>query len=307
MDPVEAEEQQTEPPDEDDEEEGYAEKDPTGRFIRVRRVVGLLLAHRPPHLLLRSYKAFDKLEGVEVAWSQSRINDSVMGCSKKMEQLNTEIQLLGKLRHKNIVKLFASWVDEDKGIVNIVTEYFTSGNLRHECQSMGHIFKNVSHGIKPAALYKVKDVEVRSFIENCLAPASDRIPASDLLRSSFLQKDESLSAPPVSVSLIEIENVSEDGDQSDSFVFRKGEFLLKGHMDVANPVVLSLRFPDPYGGFKTVEFPLDVAKDTGLSVAVEMAEQFELPHGSIEIISELIGAFMLVLIQYWRRSCAAMP
>ncbi|KAK3136177.1 hypothetical protein QOZ80_5BG0429320 [Eleusine coracana subsp. coracana] len=342
-----------------------------------------------------------------------------MGCSKKMEQLNTEIQLLGKLRHKNIVKLFASWVDEDKGIVNIVTEYFTSGNLRQyrkkhkkvdmkamrrwaiqiltgleylhsqkptiihrdlkcdnifingnhgkvkigdfglptfmqqqktqsikgtlefmapelytgnynelvdiyafgmcmlemvtceypysECQSMGHIFKNVSHGIKPAALYKVKDVEVRSFIENCLAPASDRIPASDLLRSSFLQKDESLSAPPVSVSLIEIENVSEDGDQSDSFVFRKGEFLLKGHMDVANPVVLSLRFPDPYGGFKTVEFPLDVAKDTGLSVAVEMAEQFELPHGSIEIISELIGAFMLVLIQYWRRSCAAMP
>jgi hypothetical protein len=34
MDPVEAEEQQTEPPDE--EEEAYAEADPTGRFIRVR-------------------------------------------------------------------------------------------------------------------------------------------------------------------------------------------------------------------------------------------------------------------------------
>ena len=32
MDPVEAEEQQTEPPD----EEAYAEADPTGRFIRVR-------------------------------------------------------------------------------------------------------------------------------------------------------------------------------------------------------------------------------------------------------------------------------
>jgi hypothetical protein len=39
MDPVEAEEQQTEPPDEEEEEEeSYAEKDPTGRFIRVRRV-----------------------------------------------------------------------------------------------------------------------------------------------------------------------------------------------------------------------------------------------------------------------------
>lgn len=53
MDPVDAEEQQTEPPDEDDEEEGFAEKDPTGRFIRVRRV-GLFLPNRPP-VVLRSY------------------------------------------------------------------------------------------------------------------------------------------------------------------------------------------------------------------------------------------------------------
>ncbi|TVU50973.1 hypothetical protein EJB05_02372 [Eragrostis curvula] len=412
MDPVEAEEQQTEPPDEDDEEEGFVEKDPTGRFIRYDEVVGF-------GAVKIVYKAFDKLEGVEVAWSQSQINDSVMGCSTKMEQLNTEIQLLRTLRHKNIVKLFASWVDEDKGIVNIVTEYFTSGSLRQyrkkhkkvdmkamrrwavqiltgleylhsqnptiihrdlkcdnvfingnhgkvkigdfglatfmqqqktqsikgtlefmapelytgnynelvdiyafgmcmlemvtceypysECQGMGHIFKNVSQGKKPAALNKVKDVEVRSFIESCLAPASERLPANELLKSSFLKKDEPLSASPFSVSLVEIEDVTTDGDRYDSFVFRKGEFLLKGHMEVTNPVVLSLRFPDPYGGFKTAEFPLDVAKDTGLSVAMEMAEQFELPQGSIEIITELIGAFLLVVIQYWRRSCVSMP
>ncbi|CAO1940147.1 unnamed protein product [Urochloa humidicola] len=269
MDPVEAEEAQTEPPDE--EEEGFAEKDPTGRFIRYHEIVG-------SGAVKIVYKAFDKLEGVEVAWSQSQINDSIMGCSQKMEQLNTEIQLLRKLKHKNIVKLFASWIDEDKGIVNIVTEYFTSGSLRwyrtkhkkvdikamrrwaiqiltgleylhtqnpaivhrdlkcdnifingnhgkvkigdfslatfmqqqktrsvkgtlefmapelytgnynelvdvyafgmcvlelvtceypySECQGMGHIFKNVSQGKKPAALYKVQDSEVRSFIEN---------------------------------------------------------------------------------------------------------------------------------------------
>ncbi|OEL20060.1 putative serine/threonine-protein kinase WNK9 [Dichanthelium oligosanthes] len=305
--------------------------------------------------LMNSYKAFDKLEGVEVAWSQSRINDSVMGCSQKMKQLNTEIQLLRTSKHKNIVKLFASWIDEEKGIVNIITEYFTSGSLRQyapsllfyfectlefmapelytgnynelvdvyafgmcmlelvtceypysECQGMGHIFKNVSQGKKPAALYKVKDVEVRSFVENCLAPASERLSASELLRSSFLHKDDSLPTPPISVSLVEIENVTKDDDQFDSFVFRKGEFLLQANMEVTNPVHLCLRFPDPYGGFKTVEFPLDVAKDTGLSVAMEMAEQVELPQGSIEIITELIGAFLLVLIRDWR-SCITTP
>ncbi|KAL6641849.1 hypothetical protein ACP70R_020030 [Stipagrostis hirtigluma subsp. patula] len=412
MDPVEAEDPQTEPPDEDDEEEeGFAEKDPTGRFIRYDEIVG-------SGAVKIVYKAFDKLEGVEVAWSQSRINDAVMGCSQKMEQLNTEIQLMRTLRHKNIVKLFASWVDEEKGIVNIITEYFTSGSLRQyrrkhkkvdvkamrrwaiqiltgleylhsqkppiihrdlkcdnifingnhgkvkigdfglatsmqqqktqsikgtlefmapelytgnynelvdiyafgmcmlemvtceypysECQGMGHIFKNVSQGKKPAALYKVKDVEVRSFIENCLAPVAERLPASELLKSSFLQNDDSMSVPPVSVSLVEIENVTKDEDQFDSFVFRKGEFLLKGNMEVTNPVCLWLRFPDPFGCYKTAEFPLDVAKDTGLSVAMEMAEEFELPQESVEIIAELIGAFLLVLIRSWR-SCVAMP
>ncbi|KAF8726243.1 hypothetical protein HU200_019699 [Digitaria exilis] len=341
-----------------------------------------------------------------------------MGCSQKMEQLNMEIQLLSTLRHKNIVKLFASWIDEEKGVVNIITEYFTSGSLRQyrtkhkkvdmkairrwaiqiltgleylhcqnpviihrdlkcdnifingnhgkvkigdfglatfmqqqktrsvkgtlefmapelytgnynelvdvyafgmcmlelvtceypysECQGMGHIFKNVSQGKKPAALYKVGDTEVRSFIDNCLAPAAERLSASELLRSSFLMKDDPLSAPPISVSLFEIQNVTRDDNQFDSFVFRKGEFLLKGNMEVTNPVHLWLRFPDPYGSFKTAEFPLDVAKDTGLSIAMEMAEQVELPQGSIEIITELIGAFLLVLIRHWR-SCVTTP
>lgn len=80
--------------------------------------------------LVNSYKAFDKLDGVEVAWSQARIDDSVMGSSKKMEQLNTEIQLLKTFRHKNIEKLFASWIDEENKTVNIITEFFTSGSLR---------------------------------------------------------------------------------------------------------------------------------------------------------------------------------
>ena len=77
-----------------------------------------------------SYKAFDKREGDEVAWSQTRIDDSVVGSSKKMAQLNTEIQLLNTLRHKNIQKLFASWIDEDKKTVNIITELCISGSLR---------------------------------------------------------------------------------------------------------------------------------------------------------------------------------
>ncbi|XP_066334962.1 probable serine/threonine-protein kinase WNK6 isoform X2 [Miscanthus floridulus] len=34
------------------------------------------------------------------------------------------------LQHKHILKLYASWLDKKKRTINIVTELFTSGNLR---------------------------------------------------------------------------------------------------------------------------------------------------------------------------------
>ena len=45
-------------------------------------------------------------------------------------------------------------------------------------------------GIKPASLAKVKDPGVRAFIEKCIAKASDRLPAKELLADPFLQSGE---------------------------------------------------------------------------------------------------------------------
>ena len=42
-------------------------------------------------------------------------------------------------------------------------------------------------GIKPVALSKVKDPEVKSFIEKCLVPAYQRLSAKELLMDPFLQ------------------------------------------------------------------------------------------------------------------------
>ncbi|CAM0950096.1 unnamed protein product [Alopecurus aequalis] len=332
-----------------------------------------------------------------------------MGSSKKMAQLNTEIQLLKTLRHKNIQKLFASWIDEEKKTVNIITEFCISGSLRQyrkkhkkvgiqamkrwalqiltgleylhsqepavihrdlkcdnifingndgtvkigdfglatflqqrkaksvkgtlefmapelftgdynelvdiysfgmcmlemmtceypysECQGMAHIYKKISQGMKPAVLSKVEDAGVRSFIEVCLAPVAERPTASELLKNSFLQKGGSSPVPPISISLVS--SVTKDGRQSASFVLLKGEFLLKGDMHVTDHIELSLRFPDPSGCFKNAEFLFDVDRDTSLSLALEMIEDFELPQGYMQIIAQLIEAFLLILIPEW--------
>ncbi|PQQ11418.1 putative serine/threonine-protein kinase WNK9 isoform X2 [Prunus yedoensis var. nudiflora] len=59
-----------------------------------------------------------------------------------------------------------------------------------ECTHPAQIYKKVVSGKKPDALYKVKDPEVRQFVEKCLATASLRLSARELLNDQFLQIDE---------------------------------------------------------------------------------------------------------------------
>ncbi|XP_008804330.1 probable serine/threonine-protein kinase WNK1 [Phoenix dactylifera] len=59
-----------------------------------------------------------------------------------------------------------------------------------ECTHPAQIYKKVISGTKPEALYRVKDPEVRQFVEKCLAAASRRLPARELLKDPFLQIDD---------------------------------------------------------------------------------------------------------------------
>ncbi|XP_043691381.1 probable serine/threonine-protein kinase WNK9 [Telopea speciosissima] len=56
-----------------------------------------------------------------------------------------------------------------------------------ECTHPAQIYKKVISGKKPDALYKVRDPEVRQFVEKCLVTASQRLPARELLKDPFLQ------------------------------------------------------------------------------------------------------------------------
>jgi WNK lysine deficient protein kinase len=50
-----------------------------------------------------------------------------------------------------------------------------------ECDSIAKIYKKVTTGVKPQALNKVMDPEVKAFIEKCIAQPRARPSASDLL------------------------------------------------------------------------------------------------------------------------------
>ncbi|KAG8642966.1 hypothetical protein MANES_12G151550v8 [Manihot esculenta] len=107
----------SEPPDPD-----VLEVDPTGRYIRYEEVLG-------KGAFKTVYKAFDEVNGLEVAWNQVRI-DEVLQSPEDLERLYSEVHLLKSLKHNNIVKFYNSWIDDKNKTVNIITELFTSGNLR---------------------------------------------------------------------------------------------------------------------------------------------------------------------------------
>ncbi|KAK9039345.1 hypothetical protein V6N11_014548 [Hibiscus sabdariffa] len=206
-----------------------------------------------------------------------------------------------------------------------------------ECRNSAQIYKKVSSGIKPAALSKVNDQEVKLFIEKCLVPASQRLSAKELLVDPFLQANGSAKNRPFSLpdivmpkngafgdrclmsetpattwsrpSSLDLGSYSELPvinflDNSSGFEVRrtnKGQlFTLKGEGNDENSVSLILRIADQNGRVRNIHFLFFLDSDTALSVSSEMVEQLELEDQDDVFIAELIDLLLLNLIPNWK-------
>ncbi|KAK7389784.1 hypothetical protein VNO78_25078 [Psophocarpus tetragonolobus] len=103
-------------------EDDIVEKDPTGRYLRYNEILG-------KGAFKTVYRGFDEVDGIEVAWNQVRI-DGLLHSTDDLAKLYFEVNLLKSLNHENIIKFYDSWIDDKQKTVNMITELFTSGNLR---------------------------------------------------------------------------------------------------------------------------------------------------------------------------------
>ncbi|KAM3307766.1 putative serine/threonine-protein kinase WNK3 isoform X1 [Capsicum chacoense] len=109
-------------PDDSESEPEFVDLDPSGRYGRYKEVLG-------KGAFKKVYRAFDELEGIEVAWNQVKLADLLRN-AVDLDRLHSEVRLLKSLKHKNIIKFYNSWVDSKNENINIITEIFTSGTLR---------------------------------------------------------------------------------------------------------------------------------------------------------------------------------
>ncbi|MBA0735269.1 hypothetical protein Gogos_019133 [Gossypium gossypioides] len=206
-----------------------------------------------------------------------------------------------------------------------------------ECRNSAQIYKKVSSGIKPAALSKVNDQEMKLFIEKCLVPAPQRLSAKELLVDPFLQANGSAKSRPFALPDIVMPKIGAFGDRclmseapastqnrpssldlgSDSELpvikfldnslgievrrTNKGHvFLLKGEGNDENSVSLILRIADQNDRVRNIHFLFFLDSDTALSVSSEMVEQLELADQNDVFIAELIDLLLLNLIPGWK-------
>ncbi|GFQ02832.1 probable serine/threonine-protein kinase wnk4, partial [Phtheirospermum japonicum] len=392
------------------------------------------------------YKGFDEINGIEVAWNQVSIEDALQS-PEHLERLYSEVHLLRTLKHENVIRSYASWVDDGNKTINMITELFTSGSLRQyrnkhksvdmkaiknwarqilrgldylhthsppvihrdlkcdnifvngnhgevkigdlglatimqqptarsvigtpefmapelyeeeynelvdiysfgmcilelvtceypysECKNQAQIYKKVTSGIKPAALGKIVDPEVRRFIEKCLVPASQRLSAAELLKGPFLYsenpKDDTCDPlqltdfTPKSMNSVKSDSPFMDVDPCSRMLSGstccesmtgtsmstlelhrcndRNEFALKGEKFDGRSIDLTLRIADYSGRVRNVHFPFYVDADTALSIAAEMVETLDLCRDDVVFIANLINSLISQFIPTWGMPC----
>ncbi|KAL9241172.1 hypothetical protein vseg_015314 [Gypsophila vaccaria] len=112
-------------------EEAFAEVDPSGRYGRYADLLG-------SGAFKKVYRAFDQLEGLEVAWNQVKLSN-FSDDKSAIEHLFLEVKLLSELRNENIISLFHVWRDLERNRLNFITEICNSGNLRQYRKKHRHV------------------------------------------------------------------------------------------------------------------------------------------------------------------------
>lgn len=178
-----------------------------------------------------------------------------------------------------------------------------------ECSNAAQIFKKVTSGIKPASLAKVKDPEVKEFIEKCIAKVSERLSAKELLMDPFLLPDDDVgntrNAGSINRSVPhtthDATSEQSDGDHISKEVTNEGalDFTVQGQLKDHNTIFLKLKIADSSGHIRNIHFPFLTEVDTAAAVASEMVEELDLTDQDVSTIAEMIDSEIRSHIPDW--------
>lgn len=183
-----------------------------------------------------------------------------------------------------------------------VLEMLTCEYPYSECANPAQIYKKVTSGKLPGALYSIQDLEAQRFIGRCLVNASNRQAAKELLLDPFLASDEvkllsktKLNQKPfLNETELEKLQLSDDPPRTDMTITGK----LNPEDDT---IFLKVQIADKDGPGRNIYFPFDILNDTPLDVAMEMVKELEITDWEPFEIAEMIDEEISVLVPHWKK------
>ncbi|KAK8571439.1 hypothetical protein V6N13_047128 [Hibiscus sabdariffa] len=161
-----------------------------------------------------------------------------------------------------------------------VLEMLTSEYPYSECSNPAQIYKKVTSGKLPEALYRIQDEEARRFIEKW-----NLLPFPGAL-SQKLNPDSSVAEPVPSVKADPI---------------RTTNMSITGTTDPADGTIfLKVQITDKEGHARNIYFPFDIVNDTAIEVALEMVKELEINDWEPLEIADMIEEEISSLIPSWK-------
>ena len=183
---------------------------------------------------------------------------------------------------------------------NCVLEMTSKEYPYEECSNAAQIWKKVTSGQKPDVLNRVKDQQVREFINLCICAHENRLSASELLNHPFLafRKSDSFVRDNLIVS---VEPRSRPGTTPNPSSTGVSSIVVEIESTQGPNAHVVLHIHLDHGRRKKqIKFALDFRTDTGMSLAGEMVQSLKLPDA--ERTQSLIASAMEAKIEPIRKA-----
>jgi len=157
-----------------------------------------------------------------------------------------------------------------------VLEMCTQEMPYSECSKATEIYRKVMTGVKPEALERIHDEELKSFIELCITPVDQRPLTEELLSHSFLEVDDSderVHRPPkVKNGVPKLLDLKSEPTQQGLI----RTYISIGFKDPVSKVVTKARY----------DFEFDLSRDCSYEVASELIMQLGLEVKHLPVLAE---------------------
>nr|XP_043630219.1 probable serine/threonine-protein kinase WNK4 [Erigeron canadensis] len=206
-----------------------------------------------------------------------------------------------------------------------ILEVVTCEHPYSECKGdQSEIREKVTSGVKPLCLSKVRDLQVKEFIEKCLVPAAQRLSAKELLKDPCLAEgciNKEVLVPRLEdffgdMQLSDDNMVSlgsscvkkDDGGPSCVLseelpcVDEKKDLDVKKEKNEEKFVTIKLRVVDVDGNGHNIEFPFNLDAEDPHETAKDMIEEVGIIHEDVDTLADRIKDEILKLVPTWRPS-----